>query len=84
MDETNREVIWNSLTGQSRFSAILDNSQDIMDVSYIPGEGGTHMLRHTGMCRLNGLVFHQKSLDNGPISVREILRGGIYFTKLRK
>ena len=35
--------------------------------------GGTHMLRHTGMCRPNGLLFHQKSLDMGPILVKKIL-----------
>ena len=32
-------------------------------------EGGTHMLKPTGMCHLNGLLFHQKSLDMGPILV---------------
>ena len=25
--------------------------------------GGTHMLRHTGMCHPHGLLFHQKYLD---------------------
>ena len=44
--------------------------------------GGTHhMLRHTGMCCPNGLLFHQKSLDMGPILVKQILRGGSHFTK---
>ena len=28
-----------------------------------------HMLRHMGMCCPNGLPFHQKSLDMGPILV---------------
>ena len=44
--------------------------------------GDTHMLRHTGMCRPNGLLFHQKSLDMGPILVRQILRGGSHFNKV--
>ena len=30
---------------------------------------GTHTLGYTGMCRGNGLVFHKKSLDMGPIFV---------------
>ena len=47
-------------------------------------EGGTHMLRHMGMCRPNGLVFHQKSLDEGPILVKEIPRRGFLFTKTAK
>ena len=46
--------------------------------------GGTHMLRHTGMCRPNGLLFHQKSLDMGPILVKKILRRGSHFTKIAK
>ena len=36
--------------------------------------GGTHILRHTGMFRPNGLLFHQKSLDMGPILVKKVLR----------
>ena len=48
------------------------------------GGGGTHMLRHTGMCHPNGLLFHQKSLDMGPISVKKILRRGSNFTKIAK
>ena len=39
-----------------------------------PGGGGTHMLRHTGMCHPNGLLFHQKSVDMVPILVKKILR----------
>ena len=35
--------------------------------------GDTHMLRYTGMCRPNGLHFHQKSLDMGPILVKKSL-----------
>ena len=38
------------------------------------GGVGTHMLRHTGMCCPNGWLFHQKSLDMGPILVKKILR----------
>ena len=36
------------------------------------------------MCRPNGLLFHQKSLDMGPTLVKKILRGGSYFTKFAK
>ena len=46
--------------------------------------GGTHMLRQTGMCRPNGLLFHQKSSDMGPTLVNKILKGGSHFTKLAK
>ena len=42
---------------------------------------GAHMLRHTGMCHPNGLLFHQKSLDMDPILVKKILWGS-YFTKI--
>ena len=42
------------------------------------------MLRHTGMCRPNGLLFHQKSLDMGPILVQKILRRGSHFTNFAK
>ena len=35
------------------------------------GGGGTHMLMHMGMCYPNGLLFHQKSLDMGPILVKK-------------
>ena len=42
------------------------------------------MLKHTGMCHPNGLLFHQKSLDMGPILVKNILRGGSHFTKIAK
>ena len=38
--------------------------------------GGTHMLRHTGMCRQNGLLFQQKSSDMGPILVKKSLEEG--------
>ena len=48
-----------------------------------PG-GGTHMLRHTGMCRPNGLLFQQKSLDMGPILVKKILKRGSHFAKIAK
>ena len=42
------------------------------------------MLRHTGMCCPNGSLFHQKSLDMGPILVMKILREGSHFTKIVK
>ena len=42
------------------------------------------MLSHTGMCRPNGSLFHQKSLDMGPILVKKILRGGSHSTKIAK
>ena len=50
------------------------------------GEGRSHMLRHTGMCRLNGLLFHLKSLDMGPILVKKkkSLEEGPFSQKLRK
>ena len=40
------------------------------------GRVGTHMLRHTGMCCPNGLLFRQKSLDMGPILVKKSLEEG--------
>ena len=48
------------------------------------GGGGTHMLRHTGMCRPNGLLFQQKSLDMGPILVKKSLEEGPISKKLQK
>ena len=48
------------------------------------GGGGTYMLMHTGMCRPNGLLFHQKSLDMGPTLVKKILREGSHFAKFTK
>ena len=38
----------------------------------------------TGMCRPNGLLFHQKSLYMGPILVKKILRRESHFTKNQK
>ena len=38
------------------------------------------MLRHTGMCRPNGLLFHQKSLD----MVKKSLEEGTISQKLQK
>ena len=37
---------------------------------------GTHMLRHTGIFCPNGSVFHQISLDKGPILVKKTLGEG--------
>ena len=31
------------------------------------GEGGTHLLRQTRMCRSNGSLFYQKSFNMGPV-----------------
>ena len=45
------------------------------------GPGGTHMFRHTGMCHPNELLFHQKSLDMGPILVKKSLEEGPILVK---
>ena len=42
-----------------------------MPIDGVTSGGGTHMWRHTGMCRLNGLLFHQISLDMGPSLVKK-------------
>ena len=42
------------------------------------------MLRHMGMCHPNGLLFHQKSLDMGPIMVKKSLEEDSISQKLRK
>ena len=42
------------------------------------------MVRHTGMCRPNGLLFQQKSLDMGPSLVEKFLRRGSHFAKIVK
>ena len=42
------------------------------------------MLRHTGMCRPNGLLFHQKYLYMGPILVKKSLEEGLISLKLQK
>ena len=55
-----------------------------IEIFMITSRGGTHMLRHTGMCRPNGLLFQQKSFDMGPILVKKILRRGSHFTKIVK
>ena len=36
--------------------------------------GGCSQLRHTGMCHPNGLLFHKKSLDIGPIVYKKSLQ----------
>ena len=51
-------------------------------VVVLGGGGSTRMLKPTGMCCPNGLLFHQKSLDMGPIFVKKILRRGPHFTKI--
>ena len=40
------------------------------------------MLRYTGMCRPNGLFFHKKSLDMGPIFVKKNKKGWSHFLKI--
>ena len=42
------------------------------------------MLRHMGMCCPNGLLFHQKSLDMGPIWSKKSLEGGPISQNLQK
>ena len=42
------------------------------------------MFRHMGMCCPNGLLFHQKSVDVGPILVKQILGEGPISQKLKK
>ena len=51
-----------------------NNSQGVLSSEAIKthnkrltGRGGTHILRHTGMCRSTGSLFHKKSLNMGPI-----------------
>ena len=44
--------------------------------------GGTHMLRHMGMCHPNVLVFYQKSLDMGPIFNKKSIKEGPIFIKI--
>ena len=41
----------------------MSNQSEVFSIDM----GGTHMLRRTGMCCPNGLLFHQKSFDMGPI-----------------
>ena len=48
------------------------------------GNYGIHMLRHTGMCCPNGLLFHQNSLDMDPILVKKSLKEGPISSRLRK
>ena len=40
--------------------------------SSIGGGGGTHKLRHTGMCHFNESLFHKKTLNMGPIFYKNI------------
>ena len=43
-----------------------------------------HMLRYTGMCYPNGLVFHKKISDMGPIFIKISLQEGHTLQKLWK
>ena len=36
-------------------------------INCAPGGGGTHLLRQRRMCRSNGSLFYQKSLNMGPV-----------------
>ena len=69
---------------------ILQTSLDLYRFRVTFRGGGyfhrTHMLRYIRGCaaQINGLVFHQKSLDKCPILVQKILRRGSYFTKIAK
>ena len=42
--------------------------------SFLPRGEGTHIWRHTGMCRSKGSLFHKKSLNMGPIFYKNIPR----------
>ena len=65
------------------FYFLLDYSERPHHTSWLTlAPGGTHMLRHTGMCRPNGLLFHQKSLDMDPLLFKKILWRGSHFTKI--
>ena len=46
--------------------------------------GGSHILRHTGMCGSNGSLFHKKSLNTGPIFNKNILKHESVFSKFPK
>ena len=54
------------------------------EVSNWQPQWGGDMLRHTGMCSLIGLLFHPKSLDIGPILIKELLRRGSHFKIAKK
>ena len=47
-------------------------------------EGGTRILKHTGMCGSDGLLLHKKSLNMGPIFYKNILIHGFLFPKIVK
>ena len=51
-----------------------------------PREGsGSHMLRHTGMCCWNGLLFSQTKIEDiGSILVKQSLEEGRISQKLQK
>ena len=63
-------------------SQYIDEKICILTLLYT--EGGTHMLRHTGMCLPNGLLFHQRSLDVGPVLIKKSLENGSISQKLQK
>ena len=43
---------------------------------FVGGGGPTHILRHMGMCRSNGSLFHKLSLIMGPIFYKIFLNMG--------
>ena len=57
---------------------------DMIDFREPYHRGGIHMLRQTGMCRPNGLLFQQKSLNKGTILVKKSLEEGPISQKSRK
>ena len=77
-------VHWWKEAQKKRFfpSILFSISLIIVKFKHVSSRGGTHMLRHTGMCHPNGLLSHQKSLNMGPILVKKILRGGSHLTKI--
>ena len=43
--------------------------------------GVLNILRHMGMCHSNGLVFHKKAINMGPIFYKNIPKHGFVFSK---
>ena len=54
------------------------------NIGWPRGGGGTHILRQTGMCHSNGLLFSIKSLNMGPVFYKKILKyGSNFLTELK-
>ena len=60
-------------------SKFPENVEVFWRPAFTPGEGGTHILRHTGMCRNFGAFFWEKSLNMGPIFHEKIPNYGSDF-----